>query len=185
MQTESPRKRWLWWLPPSQAPISSVQLGLWNTPPPRDQRTTTYTHTLLLLLVATFPGKINHILKVPHRHKKCKLIQKTPNTPQTSKVGFCRKSKKMCRICTFSSGPHMFPAVLIWQGYFPCKQPVGLSRVSSCPQACEEDPIFPPPSGQKPERCCSALPRSSIGPQPAHHQLSKAFAKHMFSSIRV
>lgn len=57
----------------------------------------------------------------------------------------------MCRICTFSSGPHMFPAALIRRGCFPCKQPLALSRLNSYPQVWEQGLTFPSPLGWTPD----------------------------------
>lgn len=57
----------------------------------------------------------------------------------------------MCRICTFSSGPHMFPAALIRRGCFPCKQPLALSRLNSYPRVWEQGLTFPSPLGWMPD----------------------------------
>lgn len=57
----------------------------------------------------------------------------------------------MCRICTFSSGPHMFPAALIRRGCFLCKHSPALSRLNSYAQVREHGLTFPSPLGWTPD----------------------------------
>lgn len=121
---------------------------------PRDQRTTTNTPSLLLTgsclsrKSGSYPKR--HVLTQEtqtHMQKK----KKSPTPHNLLKSVFCRKSKKMCRICTFSSGPHMFPAAPIRRGCFPCEQPLALSRLNSYPQVWEQGLTFPSPPGRTPD----------------------------------
>lgn len=123
--------------------ISSVQLGLWitNLQRPKDHRV--QAHSCYCCSVGSLSWKNVKYPKCPTLTQETQTCTKKPQTikqpQQRSKAGFCRKSKKMCRICTFSSGPHMF--LQCWSdGVISLtNSPVSLSRLNSCPPACKED----------------------------------------------
>lgn len=157
-----PEKSFLWWnsafsanriptralatLAPAQpSPISSVQLVLWNTNLQRPKYHCVQSHSCYCCSDWRLSFKAKRIISqrshIDTRNANLHQKKKKSNQPQPpSKVGFCRKSKKMCRICTFSSGPHMFPAELIRQGYFPYKQSHESLQVKLLPSGLQKGP---------------------------------------------